>query len=54
MGRPLRPIFAGAFYHVTTRGNSGMSIYRDGEDRVVFLHLLAPPAVTAGGSTAIA
>ena len=38
MARPLRPIFAGAYYHVATRGNSGMSIYRDGEDRIVFLH----------------
>ena len=41
MARPLRPIFAGAYYHVTTRGNCGMFIYSDAEDRVVFLHLLA-------------
>ncbi len=40
MSRPLRIEFAGAFYHVTSRGNGRKSIYRDGEDRSSFLQVL--------------
>jgi len=41
MARPLRIEFAGAFYHVTTRGNAREAIYLDDSDRKLFLELLA-------------
>lgn len=41
MARPLRIEFAGAVYHVTSRGNASEDIYRDGNDRRQFLALLA-------------
>jgi len=40
MGRPLRPIFAGACYHVGSRGNDHAPIVLDLEDRIVFVHVL--------------
>jgi len=40
MARPLRIVFAGALYHITSRGNARGDIYRDDEDRRVFLDLL--------------
>jgi REP element-mobilizing transposase RayT len=40
MARPLRLEFAGALYHVTTRGNARQRIYLDEEDRQIFLDLL--------------
>ena len=33
MARPLRIEFAGALYHVTSRGNAQQDIYIDDEDR---------------------
>jgi putative transposase len=41
MTRPLRLEFAGAVWHVTSRGNERKEIFRDDEDRTVFLRLLA-------------
>ena len=40
MGRPHRPLVAGAYYHVVARGNDRAPIVLDGEDRIVFFHLL--------------
>lgn len=40
MPRPLRPQFAGAIYHVNSRGNRRCAIYHDEYDRVLFLSLL--------------
>jgi len=37
MSRPLRIEFSGAFYHITSRGNGGQSIYNDDTDRQIFL-----------------
>jgi REP element-mobilizing transposase RayT len=41
MARQPRPLFAGAIYHVTARGNRGQEIVRDDADRHVFRSLLA-------------
>jgi len=41
MTRPLRIQYPNAFYHVTCRGNEQREIFRDKEDREVFLGLLA-------------
>jgi putative transposase len=40
MSRPLRIEFAGAFYHVTSRGNGRKPIFRDDQDRRAFLEVL--------------
>lgn len=40
MSRPLRLEFAGALYHVTARGNAREDIFRDDEDRAMFLDLV--------------
>ena len=40
MARPLRIEFAGALYHITSRGNAREDIYKDDSDRVSFLELL--------------
>jgi REP element-mobilizing transposase RayT len=40
MARPLRIEFAGALYHVTSRGNERRSIFRNDGDRRMFLTLL--------------
>ena len=40
MARPLRITFAGALYHVTTRGNAQEDIFADDADRLRFLSLL--------------
>jgi REP element-mobilizing transposase RayT len=40
MARPLRLEFAGALYHVTSRGNARQRIYLDNEDRRIYLDLL--------------
>jgi putative transposase len=40
MARPLRIEFAGALYHVTSRGNARGDIYLDDGDRRAFLELL--------------
>ncbi|MCG8472080.1 MAG: transposase [Desulfobacterales bacterium] len=40
MARPLRIIFPGAFYHVTSRGNERKPIYKSKQDREKFLEYL--------------
>ena len=40
MARPLRIQYAGAFYHVTSRGDAGEDVYRDDADRRAFLQIL--------------
>jgi len=40
MSRPLRIEFAGALYHLTSRGDGREAIYLDDEDRKVFLQVL--------------
>jgi REP element-mobilizing transposase RayT len=40
MSRPLRIEFAGALYHVTSRGDRREPIYEDDEDRHSFLNML--------------
>ena len=39
MARPPRLEFAGAFYHVTSRGDRREPIYEDDEDRTAFLNI---------------
>ena len=41
MARPLRIEFAGALYHITSRGDRREAIYEDDEDRESFLRVLA-------------
>ena len=41
MARPLRIEFPGAVYHVTSRGNERKPIFRDDQDRKMFLDTLA-------------
>ena len=41
MARPLRIEFPGALYHVTSRGNARQRVFRDDEDRDMFLATLA-------------
>jgi REP element-mobilizing transposase RayT len=41
VARPLRIVFAGASYHLITRGNARQSIYADDLDRECHLQLLA-------------
>ena len=41
MARPLRIEFAGALYHLTSRGDRREPIYEDDEDREIFLDVLA-------------
>jgi len=40
MARPLRIEFAGALYHVTSRGDGREDIYLDDEDRKIYLEVL--------------
>lgn len=40
MARPLRIEFAGAVYHITSRGNAGDNIFTSKKDRRLFLSLL--------------
>ncbi len=40
MARPLRLEFAGALYHVTSRGDRREDIYRDDDDRRAWLSVL--------------
>jgi REP element-mobilizing transposase RayT len=40
MARPLRIEFAGALYHLTTRGNAKRAIFRDNQDRLLLLDVL--------------
>lgn len=48
MARPLRLEFAGALYHLTARGNARAEIYRDDEDRQLFLELLSKEIAQQG------
>jgi putative transposase len=41
MSRPPRPVFSGATYHITARGNNGDAIFADDVDRYAYLILLA-------------
>ncbi len=41
MARPLRLEHAGALWHITSRGNERRPIFRDDEDRRVFINVLA-------------
>ena len=41
MARPLRIEFAGALYHVTSRGDGQEDIYLDDSDRETYLDVLA-------------
>jgi REP element-mobilizing transposase RayT len=41
MTRPLRLQFAGALYHVTSRGNRRSYVFRDDSDRIAWLGVLA-------------
>ena len=40
MARPLRIEFPGAVYHITSRGNERKAIFRDDQDRKMFLNTL--------------
>jgi REP element-mobilizing transposase RayT len=40
MARPLRIEYAGAVYHITSRGNARRKIYRDDKDKEIFLAVL--------------
>ena len=41
MARPLRIEYAGALYHVTSRGDRQENIYESDDDRDNFLQILA-------------
>lgn len=41
MARPIRLEFAGAIYHVTTRGDEGSDVFIDDQDRLQFLAVLS-------------
>ena len=41
MARPLRLEHAGALWHITSRGNERRAIFRDDDDRRLFLNVLA-------------
>ncbi len=40
MTRPLRIEYAGAVYHVTSRGNERKAVFKGDEDRIRFLNTL--------------
>ena len=46
MARPLRLEFAGALYHVTSRGDRREAIYDDNNDKTQFLSVLNDVCVT--------
>lgn len=48
MARPLRLEFAGALWHVTSRGNERKKIFRDDADRELFLTILEETVVRFG------
>jgi putative transposase len=50
MARPLRLEFAGAVYHVTSRGNEQRPTFRSDDDRTTFLSFLAEAARRFGWS----
>jgi hypothetical protein len=50
MARPLRIEFAGAVYHVTSRGNERRPIFRTHRDRLTFLRFLGETVERFGWS----
>ena len=40
MGRPIRIEYAGALYHITSRGNERKEIFLDDGERIKFLEIL--------------
>ena len=48
MARPLRLEYAGAVWHVTSRGNERREVFRDDADRALFLDLLSRAVVRFG------
>ncbi|MEW6002732.1 MAG: transposase, partial [Nitrospirota bacterium] len=40
MARPLRIEYEGAVYHITSRGNARKPIYKEDQDRRIFLEVL--------------
>jgi REP element-mobilizing transposase RayT len=48
MARPLRIEYAGAVYHVMARGNQGLSIFRDDQDRQRFLETVGEACEKTG------
>jgi hypothetical protein len=50
MARPLRIEFAGALYHLTSRGNERRNIFRSDRDRRAFLAFLGVAAKRFGWS----
>jgi putative transposase len=50
MARPLRIQYPGASYHVTSRGNDRLPIFRTDEDRLTFLVLLREATLRFGWS----
>lgn len=48
MSRPLRIQYAGAFYHVTSRGNERKDIFKGDRDRERFLNYLESAAQRYG------
>lgn len=45
MARPLRLEFPGAVYHLTARGNERREVFRDDDDRHLFLSTLGRTVV---------
>ena len=41
MARPLRIEYAGALYHVTSRGDRREDIYHDDQDRLIWLDVFS-------------
>ena len=41
MARPLRIVYPGALYHVTSRGDRQEAIFDDDQDRTAFLNVLS-------------
>jgi len=41
MARPLRIVYPGAYYHVTSRGNEQKDVFKSRRDREKFLEYLA-------------
>ena len=50
MARPLRIEFPGAVYHITSRGNERKAIFRDDQDRKIFLDTLVDVTLGTIGS----
>jgi hypothetical protein len=53
MTRPLRIEYAGAFYHVTSRGNEQKDVFKSQKDREKFLDYLASATERYGAVSSI-